>query len=220
MNQLYTYLYLLPLEPPSLRPPPPHPTLLGHHQALSWAPYAVQQLPTCATHGGVYISMLLSQFTPPSPSPTCPHIHSPHLCLHCLVNRFISTIFLDSTYYTRWYTIFVFLFLTYFTLYWQILGLSMSLQKTQSHSFSWLSNIPLYICTISSLSIYLLTGHWGRFHVLAVVNSSTISPLLPESWQPGCTCTGRRKEAWGKLISPKESMYRYEVTGKQCHVQS
>ena len=142
----YMHIYISSLlSLPRCAPPPPHPTLLGHHQALSWAPCAVQQLPICATHGGVYISVLLSQFTPPSPSPPCPQIRSRRLCLHCLVNRFISTIFLDSTYYTCWYTIFVFLFLTYFTLYWQILGLSMCLQKTQSRSFLWLSNIPLHM---------------------------------------------------------------------------
>ena len=33
---------------------------------------------------------------------------------------------------------------------------SMSPQMTQFHSFLWLSNVPLYICTISSLSIHLL----------------------------------------------------------------
>ena len=41
---------------------------------------------------------------------------------------------------------------------WQSLGPSMSLQMTQFRSFVWLSNIPLYICTISSLSIHLSMG--------------------------------------------------------------
>ena len=43
--------------------------------------------------------------------------------------------------------IFIFLFLTYFTLAWQTLDSSTSLLMTQFHSFLWLSNIPLYICT-------------------------------------------------------------------------
>ena len=38
----------------------------------------------------------------------------------------------------------------------QSLGPSTSLQMTQFRSFLWLSNIPLYICTTSSLSIRLL----------------------------------------------------------------
>ena len=38
---------------------------------------------------------------------------------------------------------------------WQILGPSNSLQITQFRFFLWLSNIPLYICATSSLSIRL-----------------------------------------------------------------
>ena len=37
----------------------------------------------------------------------------------------------------------------------QSLGPSTSLQITQFHSFLWLSNIPLYVCATSSLSIHL-----------------------------------------------------------------
>ena len=37
-------------------------------------------------------------------------------------------------------------------------GLLMSLQMAQFHSFLWLSNIPLYICTTSTLFILLLMG--------------------------------------------------------------
>ena len=41
---------------------------------------------------------------------------------------------------------------------WPSLGPSTSLQMTQFHSFLWLSNIPLYMCTTSSLSICLSMG--------------------------------------------------------------
>ena len=41
---------------------------------------------------------------------------------------------------------------------WQTLCPYTSLQMTQFHSFLWLSYIPLYICTTSSLSIHLLMG--------------------------------------------------------------
>ena len=48
--------------------------------------------------GDVYVSMLGSQFIS-SPSQLCPHVCSLCLCLHCCpAHRFISTIFLDSTY--------------------------------------------------------------------------------------------------------------------------
>ena len=38
---------------------------------------------------------------------------------------------------------------------WQTLGSSTLLQRTQFHFILWLSNIPLYICTTTSLSIHL-----------------------------------------------------------------
>ena len=41
---------------------------------------------------------------------------------------------------------------------WQSLDPSTSLQMTQFRSFLWLTNIPLYICTTSSLSIRLSMG--------------------------------------------------------------
>ena len=41
---------------------------------------------------------------------------------------------------------------------WQSLYPSTSQQMTQFHSFLWLSNIPLYTCTTSSLSIHLSMG--------------------------------------------------------------
>ena len=45
----------------------------------------------------MYVSMLLSLFVPPFPSPLCPQVCSLCLCSHyCSANRFISTIFLDS----------------------------------------------------------------------------------------------------------------------------
>ena len=50
----------------------------------------------------------------PGIEPTCPALAGG---LHCYpANRFINIIFLDSI-YTHYYTIFVFFFLTYFTLY-------------------------------------------------------------------------------------------------------
>ena len=60
----------------------------------------------------------------------CPQIHSLRLCLYsCTANRLIHTIFLDST-YMCYYTIFVILFLIYFTMY-QTLGSSTWLEMTQ-----------------------------------------------------------------------------------------
>ena len=48
-----------------------HPTLLGHHRVPSWAPCIIQQVVTSYLFYtySVYMSMLLSQFIPHSPSP-------------------------------------------------------------------------------------------------------------------------------------------------------
>ena len=123
VNQLYVYICphipsLLHLLPPL--PIPPLQVVTKHRADLpmqcSCFPLAIY-----FTFGSVYTSMSLSHFVPayPSPSP-CPQVHSLCLCLYsCPAPRFIRTIFLfflDSLYVCQ-HTVFVFLFLTYFTLY-------------------------------------------------------------------------------------------------------
>ena len=63
------------------------PIPIGHHRTLSWAPYAIQQLPTIYfTHGSIYMSISVSQFIP-APLPlfmlTCPFSMSASLFLPC-----------------------------------------------------------------------------------------------------------------------------------------
>ena len=69
----------------------------GHYRAPSWVPCAARQVPTSRVMcGSVYMSILTSQFVPPSPSPLwCPYVHSLPPSLY--KNRVICTIFLDST---------------------------------------------------------------------------------------------------------------------------
>ena len=81
--------------------PNPHPPLLGHHRARSWAPCAVQQLPASYqfyTGQCTYVKATLS-IRPTLPFPHC--VHKYVLCslqlYSCPANRFVSTIFLDST---------------------------------------------------------------------------------------------------------------------------
>ena len=87
------YTYPLALGPP----PSPHPTHLGHHRALHWAPCALRQVPISYllyTRHCIHVSPNSS--CPPLTLP-CPHVH--FLCLHlcfCPANSFIYSIFLDS----------------------------------------------------------------------------------------------------------------------------
>ena len=72
------------------------------------------------TFGSVYMSMPLSHFIPAYPCPSlCPQVHSLRLslflsCPQVLQNHFFFV--LDSIYMCQ-HTVFIFLFLTYFTLY-------------------------------------------------------------------------------------------------------
>ena len=50
-----------------------------------------------------------------------------------------------------------------------------SLQMTQLCSLLWQSNVPLYMCTTTSLSIHLFMDILRCFHVLATVNSVTMN---------------------------------------------
>ena len=122
VNQLYVNIYphipsLLHL-PPTL-PIPPLQEVTKHRADLpvlhGCFPQAID-----FTFGSVYMSMPRSHFVPAYPSPSlCPQVHSLRLRLYsCPAPRFFMTIlfFLDSIYMCQ-HTVYVFLFLTYFTLY-------------------------------------------------------------------------------------------------------
>ena len=109
--QPYAYTYI-----PSLLDLPPTQALHFAHPRSSQSAklrclcYTWQQLSSYLwTYGASLVAwMVLSQFFPPSPSPSlpCPHIHSLHLHLCSYpANRFICTIFLDSI-YMHWYRCF------------------------------------------------------------------------------------------------------------------
>ena len=87
------------ISPPSCTSPPSlplHPTALGCHRALGWAPCVIQQLPPAFyfTYVNVYVSMLLSIC--PTLSFSC-CIHKSVLYLHIsLFHSFIHKFFIEK----------------------------------------------------------------------------------------------------------------------------
>ena len=95
----HRYTYVTSLLNLSTPPTPSHPSRLSKNTGVSSLYLTAASHWLCFTHGCVYMSMLLSQFVPPSPSLTASRVCS--LCLHlysCPTNRFISTIFLYFIY--------------------------------------------------------------------------------------------------------------------------
>ena len=125
------------------------------------------------------MSILLFHFIRAYPSPSlCPQVQSLHLHLYsCPIHRFIKTIFFLFHIYVLAYSICFSLSYLLHTV-WQTLSPSTLLQKTQFRFFSWLSNIPLYICAKSSLSIHLLMDN-----VLAIVNSAAMNTVVHDSFE-------------------------------------
>ena len=120
VNQLYVYLY--PHIPSLLHLPPTFPTpllqVVTKHQADLPVLCGCFPLAIYFTFGSVYMSMPRSHFLPayPSHSP-CPQIHSLHMRLYsCPAPRFFRTFFFLDSIYMCQHTVFIFLFLTYFTL--------------------------------------------------------------------------------------------------------
>ena len=71
----------------------------------------------CFTLDNIHVLMLFSLNIPPRLLPQSPKVSSVHLCLlFCFAYRVIVTIFLNSI-YMHSYTVLVFIFLAYFTLY-------------------------------------------------------------------------------------------------------
>ena len=120
VNQLYIYIYphissLLHL--PHTLPIPPLQVVTKHRAHLP-GPCGCFPLAIYFTFGSVYMSMPLSHFVPAYPSPSRVLRSILYVCVFISVLPLGSSepIFLDSIYMCQ-HTIFVFLFLTYFTLY-------------------------------------------------------------------------------------------------------
>ena len=118
VNQPKIYICPLLLEPPAHCSMPSYPSRLLQRTGLSSLCYKA----TSHQLSILYMIMYMFQCYSPNSSqpllpPLCPQVCP--LCLRlysCPANRFISTILLDCT-YMHSYKVFVFLFLTYITLY-------------------------------------------------------------------------------------------------------
>ena len=84
VNQLYVYIY--PLFFGFL-------SHLGHHRALSRVPCAIQQvlISYLFIHSGVYMSVPISQFIPPPPSPLGIHTFVLYICVSISVLHIFQT---------------------------------------------------------------------------------------------------------------------------------
>ena len=99
---------------------PSHPILVGHPSvpALSTLFHSLNLDCWVISHMIIYMFQCHSpKSSHPLPLPQSPKDCSIHLCFFCcLAYRVIVTIFLNSI-YMHWYTVLVFFFLAYFTLY-------------------------------------------------------------------------------------------------------
>ena len=105
--------------------------------------------------------------------PQSPKVCSIHLCLFfCFAYRVIITIFLNSI-YMCYYTVMVFIFLSYFTLY-------NGLQFHPSHQnwFKWIlfnGWVIFHGVYVPQLIHLSADGHLGCFHVLAIITSAAMN---------------------------------------------
>ena len=120
--------------------------------------YSKFLLVTYFIHISVYMSIKISQFITPPPPPS----HSPlgvHVLFCTSVSQFLPWKPAHLYHFPRFH-IYALIYDICFSFsdilhpVWQSLDPSTS----QFHSFLWLSNIPLYICTTSSLIIHFLMG--------------------------------------------------------------
>ena len=119
-------------------------------------------LPICFT---MVVYTHQSQFPNSShPPPPCPFSTSLSLFLPC---KWAHLYHFSRFHIYALINKFVFIFLTYFTLY-DPLGPPTCLRMTQCHSLLWLSNSPFLLCKHYIFMPSSVNGHLGCFHILAM----------------------------------------------------
>ena len=148
MNQPWVYICVSP----SWTPSPSHLSGLSQSTCFECPASCIDLHWSSISHMVIYMFQCYSlKSSHPHLLPHSPKVCSSHLyLLCCLAYRVIITIFLNSV-YMRWYTVLVFFYLTYFTLY--IASSFIHLNRTESNTFFF---IALCICTTAFLSIHLL----------------------------------------------------------------
>ena len=153
---MYTYIPIFPPSCVSLPPSLSHPSRWSQSTKLISLCYAAASHQLFYIWQCIYVNAILSlrpSLPFPLPVSSGPFSKSVSLFLSCpqvLQNLFFS---LDSIYMCQ-HMVFVFLYLSSLCM-----TVSRSIHLTTNNSFHfflWLSNIPLYICATTSLSIHLL----------------------------------------------------------------
>ena len=148
--------YLFPLASPSLPPTLPIPPLYVVTEHPADLPVLCSCFPLAIyfTFGSVYMSMPLSHFIPAYPSP--PRVLKSILYVYVFIPVLplgsSQPFFLDSIYMC--YDLYLF-FSFWLTSLCMTDSNSIHLITNTSISFHFMTNIPLYICATSSLSIHL-----------------------------------------------------------------
>ena len=127
-------------------------------------------------------SVLLNPFftKQPKPFPSCNHEF--FLYIYEFVSALPVYLFCILDYTYKWnYMVFIFFCLNYFTLH-NAFKVHPCCSK-RFYSFSWLSNISLYICTTPFLIQLSINGHLDCFHILAIVYEMSFVPFYSLSFK-------------------------------------
>ena len=139
--------------------PPSYPTPLGHHREHSRAPYAIHSSFPLSIHVLLIAVCVWQCYFLNSSHPLLPQHPVSESLFPMSAPPFLPCTEAPQYHFSR-FRMYVWVYNMCFSLccllhsVWQALVSSASLQLTHFCSFLWPSNIPLHVCTTSSLSIH------------------------------------------------------------------